>query len=97
MTEAYGESMSDPRRRQELGQQAVILSFLLWFALPLVPFLGLSASNAALTGAILFLGTEVLFWGGVALAGRQAVNEWKAKLIGRFSVQPAECSTGRLC
>lgn len=88
------------RQRREFGTNLVLLSFLVWFALPLIPALGLSVSSTAWLAATAFLLMEALFWGGVALAGRQAVNQWKNKVLSFFRPRPAdivECSTGRLC
>ena len=58
-----------------LGILAIIASFVPWLAIALAPLVGLSLSGAAgLVGAALIT-AEILFWSGLALAGR---DTWRA-------------------
>jgi hypothetical protein len=65
-----------------VGILAIIASFLPWLAIALAPLMGLSLAGAAgFVGAALIT-AEILFWGGLALAGKdtwQAVraNGWR--------------------
>ncbi|MFN7685210.1 MAG: transporter suffix domain-containing protein [Oligoflexia bacterium] len=70
-----------------LGVALILASFLPWLVLPAVPWLAHGAVNQAkLSGALIALG-EVLFWPGLALAGKPA---WKtAKAHGWRRMIPA--------
>ena len=58
-----------------LGIVAFIASFLPWIAIALAPLMGLSLAGATgFVGAALIT-AEILFWGGLALAGKDA---WQA-------------------
>ena len=61
-----------------LGIILMLLSFIPWILLPAVPWLanGLG-SQARLAGALVLLG-ELLFWPGLALAGKDAWNAAKS-------------------
>jgi hypothetical protein len=55
-----------------LGILLILLSFLPWLALPVVPWLAEDmGTRAGLAAGLVILG-ELLFWPGVALAGRDA-------------------------
>jgi hypothetical protein len=58
-----------------VGILAIIASFLPWLAIALAPLMGLSLAGAAgFVGAALIT-AEILFWGGLALAGKET---WQA-------------------
>ncbi len=87
-----------------LGVVAIIVSFLPWLALAVAPLLGLPIAGAA-AGAI--VAAEVLFWSGLALAGKdtwQAVkaNGWRrapgvlVRLLVRGRSGGQACETGRV-
>jgi hypothetical protein len=58
-----------------LGILAIIASFLPWLAIALAPLIGLSLGGAAgFVGAALIT-AEMLFWGGLALTGKET---WQA-------------------
>jgi hypothetical protein len=57
------------------GIVLILLSFLPWLVLPAVPWLAKGLSQqATLAGGLVALG-EILFWPGLALAGKDA---WRA-------------------
>lgn len=53
-----------------VGVLLVVLSFVCWLLIAVVPFLGLSGGAAVAAVAGLAIGAEVVFWLGLALAGR---------------------------
>ena len=62
----------------KLGVLLILLSFIPWIVLPAVPWLANAASDRLkLTGGLIVLG-ELLFWPGLALAGKEAWNSAKA-------------------
>jgi len=57
----------------------ILLSFFPWLVLPAVPWLATGAkAQASLAGALVILG-ELLFWPGVALAGKDVWEAAKSK------------------
>ena len=58
-----------------LGVALMASSIVPWLLLPLVPFLPLSAAQAGTLAGGLLLSAELIFWPGLALAGRDA---WQA-------------------
>jgi hypothetical protein len=66
-----------------LGILAIIASFLPWLAIALAPLVGLSLSGAAgLVGAALIT-AEILFWSGLALAGKDTWHAVRANGLRR--------------
>lgn len=67
------------------GLVLIALSFLLWGALPIVPFLPLPTEDRVALGATLFIVMEVVWWGGLALAGPAAARRfsrwWRRRAI----------------
>jgi len=61
-----------------IGLLAIMLSFVPWVGLALAPFVGLSVSEGVgLIGAAIVV-AEVLFWAGLALAGKDTWHAVKA-------------------
>jgi hypothetical protein len=58
-----------------IGLLAIALSFVPWLAIAVAPLLGLSLGESAGLVAGLAVAAEVLFWTGLALAGR---DTWQA-------------------
>jgi hypothetical protein len=58
-----------------IGLIAILLSFVSWLAILGVPFLGLQADAKVAVVAALAILAEVLFWAGLALAGK---DTWQA-------------------
>jgi hypothetical protein len=72
-----------------LGSAMVILSFLFYFVLMLVPFTTLSAENKISSSFVLVIMGEASFWIAVLILGRQAVSryrnfDWRTKISKRF-------------
>ncbi|MCM3720034.1 transporter suffix domain-containing protein [Fictibacillus phosphorivorans] len=65
--------------KKKIGIVMIILSFVLWVFIPIIPFLTLSA--AIKTGIVsgLIIGGEVLFWLGALLAGKDIVKNFIQK------------------
>lgn len=83
---------SDPKRRKQnwgkIGIGLILVSGVLWFSLFAIPFLPLTVGQkAALAGAV-FVGVQIAWWSGAALAGPQTV----AKLWRRRTVTKADDS-----
>jgi len=61
-----------------IGIALILLSGLLWFSLFAIPFLPLSiGQKAALAGAV-FVGVQIAWWTGAALAGPQTVTRLRS-------------------
>lgn len=79
-----------------LGVLLIGSSILPWLALPLVPLLPLPGAEAGVVAGALLLGAELLFWPGVALAGKGAWQAAKARGWRRLPASLAEMfRTGR--
>jgi hypothetical protein len=62
-----------------VGLIAIVLSFVPWLAIGVAPLLGLSlGASAGLVGVSLVV-AEVLFWVGLALAGKDSWKTIKAR------------------
>jgi hypothetical protein len=55
-----------------------MLSGVLWFSLFAIPFLPLSIAKRAMLAGAVFLGVQVAWWTGAALAGPQTVKRIKS-------------------
>lgn len=66
----------------------IILSFVLWAVIPIISFLSISAATKAglITGDLIL--AEILFWLGAIFVGREVVQRYKQKFIGRFKTKP---------
>lgn len=62
-----------------LGVVLMALSVVPWLLLPVVPFLSLSGARAGLVAGGLVIAAELVFWPGLALAGRDAWRAAKAR------------------
>jgi hypothetical protein len=58
-----------------LGILAIIASFLPWLAIALAPLVGLSLAGAAGFVGAAVVTAEIMFWAGLALAGK---DTWQA-------------------
>jgi hypothetical protein len=58
-----------------VGLVAIVLSFVPWLAIAVAPLLGLSLAGVAGLVTAALVAAEVLFWTGLALAGR---DTWRA-------------------
>jgi hypothetical protein len=63
-----------------LGVALILVSGILWFSLFAVPFLPLTVGQKTVLGGSLFVGVQLAWWSGAALAGPQMIQ----KLTGWF-------------
>jgi len=64
-------------RLRSLGIWLVVLSFVLYGALPLVPFLPLPLEGKALAASALIVAGEAAFWIGGFILGKEFVTRFK--------------------
>jgi hypothetical protein len=77
----HGEARQSGRRvvAARFGVALILLSGVLWFSLFAIPFLPLTVGQkAALAGAD-FVGVQIAWWAGAALAGPQFVARLKSR------------------
>jgi uncharacterized membrane protein YfbV (UPF0208 family) len=69
-------------RFYRVGVVLIALSLLPWAAMPFLamPFVGLSAAQAGVAAGVLFVVAEVLFYTGIALAGKEAYTRLKKRI-----------------
>lgn len=65
-------------RYTRIGIILILLSGVFWFSLFAIPFLPLSVANKALVGGALFIGLQIAWWSGAALAGPRVVGKIKS-------------------
>ncbi len=64
----------------KLGLLLIIISCLLWAAVLVVPILPLSNAEKALFVTSLVIVSEVMFWLGILLAGKEISHRYRRKL-----------------
>lgn len=62
-----------------IGVGLMASSIVPWLLLPLVPFLPLTAAQAGALAGALLVSAELVFWPGLALAGKDAWQAAKAR------------------
>lgn len=65
---------------KRIGIALIVLSFVFYGLIPLLPFLPLNTSTKVAAAPILALLGELVFWPGGALLGREVVEKYKARL-----------------
>lgn len=65
----------NPRIRVRIGIVLVFVSCGMWFSLFVVPFLPLTLSQKTLLAGGIFVGVQVTWWSGAALAGPSFVRK----------------------
>lgn len=63
-------------KKQIIGLGLVLLSYVLWGLIIVIPFLKLGLKTTSLVVTILFAGTNI-FWVGVYLAGKELLVKFK--------------------
>ncbi len=53
------------------GVLVIVISFVPWLALAVLPFAGLDGADTGVLVAVAVIVAELLFWAGTAVAGRQ--------------------------
>lgn len=75
-TEVTGAAPRErPAVRVRLGIALILLSGVFWFSLLAVPFLPLNVAQKSALGFGLFVGVQVAWWVGAAIAGPTAVGQ----------------------
>ncbi len=76
-----------PRSKKpaKLGIALILCSGVLWAPLPVIPFLSMATSHKAVLAGILFVGVQITWWIGAALAGPEAVRAIRNRIRKIFS------------
>jgi hypothetical protein len=61
----------------KVGFGVMVLSLVLWIALPVVPFLPLAPKQKAFWALVVFVAAEVTFYLGLALVGKEAYRRFR--------------------
>jgi hypothetical protein len=69
---------------QKLGLFLIIISFLPWLAMAILPFISLSVAQKALLVPALLVFAEVIFWLGALLVGKEVVQRYRRYLNFRY-------------
>jgi hypothetical protein len=64
----------------KLGLFLIVVSCLLWAAVLAVPILPLSIAQKSLTATSLIVISEVIFWLGILLAGKELAHRYRRNL-----------------
>lgn len=64
-----------PGRHTRLGIALILLSGVLWFSLFAIPFLPIGTGNKAVLAGTMFVGVQIAWWSGAALAGPRVVSK----------------------
>lgn len=89
MTQSRSEEPAPSRPAQDrqprpvlarLGVVLILLSGVLWFSLFAIPFLPWTLGQKTALGGVVFVGVQIAWWSGAALAGPSVVK----KLTGWF-------------
>lgn len=62
---------------QRLGLVLVVASFLPWAAIPVLPWLPITAAQKTLLVPVLLVLAEILFWSGLLIVGKEAAQRYK--------------------
>ena len=68
------------RIQAKLGLVLIIVSCLLWTAVLVVPLLPFTITNKALIITSLVITSEVIFWLGILLAGKELAHRYRRQL-----------------
>lgn len=64
-----------------IGVALILLSGVLWFSLFAIPFLPISFAKKGIIAGIVFIGVQVAWWSGAALAGPATVKKVKSLFL----------------
>ncbi len=65
--------------KKKIGITFIVLSFVLWILIPVIPFLSFGAGLKTAIVSGLFIGGEVFFWLGALLTGKDIVKKFIQK------------------
>jgi hypothetical protein len=68
------------RVRHQLGLTLIIISCVLWGAVLFVPMLALSLAHKGLVSTGLILISEVIFWLGILISGKELAHRYRQNL-----------------
>lgn len=69
---------------QNLGLFLIVISFVPWIAVLIVPLLPLSTTQKALMVPVLAVVAELLFWLGLLIVGKEAARRYRHYLSPRY-------------
>ena len=69
-----------PRVRAKLGLVLIAIAGLAWVAILVVPFLAGTVTQKALIVTSLVVVSEVIFWLGIVLAGKELAHRYRRQL-----------------
>ena len=69
---------------KRVGYYLLVLSMLMWGLIFLLPFTGMSLSDTAAYGLVLYLASYALFFAGGVLVGKEALTGLKRVVMSRF-------------
>lgn len=72
------------KRHATLGLFLIVISFLPWIAVLIVPLLPLSVTQKALMVPVLAVVAELLFWLGLLILGKEAAQRYRHYLSHRY-------------
>jgi hypothetical protein len=70
--------------QQRVGLSAILFSLGLWGAVAVTPFLSLGIAQTTIAVSILVVVSELLFWLGILLVGKQLAERYRQQLSPRF-------------
>lgn len=65
---------------QKLGLSLIIVSFVPWIAILIIPSLALTLAQKAALVPILLIIAEVIFWSGILVVGKEAATKYRQYL-----------------
>jgi hypothetical protein len=83
-SKTVGLSLMNIKRHATLGLFLIVISFLPWIAVLIVPLLPLSVTQKALMVPVLAVVAELLFWLGLLILGKEAAQRYRHYLSHRY-------------
>ncbi|MCY7274119.1 MAG: transporter suffix domain-containing protein [Phormidesmis sp. CAN_BIN44] len=69
---------------KKLGIGLILVSFLPWIAVAVVPFLGASIAQKSVLIPVLFVSAELIFWIGILIVGKEVAERYRRWLNPRY-------------
>jgi hypothetical protein len=70
--------------QQRLGLSAILVSCALWATVAIIPLLALGSTQTTIAIAVSLLVSELLFWLGILLVGKQIAERYRQQLDPRY-------------
>ena len=93
ITPAEGALDATTRRRRLVAVWMVVLSFFLYAGLFFIPFLPVQSKTKVVVFSVLFVTSEVAFWGGGLILGKEALKRYQRYLNPVRWFRPAKDET----